>query len=79
MEVLQSLAQGRTNREIASELFLSVRTVDTHVRSILSKLDCRSRADATRRAGELGLLGARSQLRDGKIGNLTDADGRSRP
>jgi len=62
MEVLQSLAQGRTNREIASELFLSIRTVDTHVRSILSKLDCRSRAAATRRAGELGLLGARSQL-----------------
>ena len=79
MEVLQSLTQGRTNREIASELFLSIRTVDTHVRSILSKLDCRSRADATRRAGELGLLGARSQLENEKIGNLTDADRRSRP
>ena len=47
---------GRTNREIARELFLSPRTVEMHVGSILVKLDCRSRADAARRASELGLL-----------------------
>jgi DNA-binding NarL/FixJ family response regulator len=47
---------GHTNREIARELFLSPRTVEMHVASILLKLDCRSRAEATRRAGELGLL-----------------------
>jgi len=47
---------GRTNREIAQELFLSPRTVDMHVRNLLRKLDCRSRVDAARRAGELGLL-----------------------
>jgi|GEM_PF-357734 len=56
VEVLRALAVGRTNREIAGELFLSTRTVDAHVRNILRKLDCRARADAARRANELGLL-----------------------
>ena len=55
--VVQLLAVGRTNREIASELFLSTRTVDAHVRNILRKLDCRSRVEAAHRANELGLVG----------------------
>jgi DNA-binding NarL/FixJ family response regulator len=56
LEVVRLIAAGRTNREIADELYLSTRTVDMHVRSILRRLDCRSRVDAARRAGELGLL-----------------------
>jgi DNA-binding NarL/FixJ family response regulator len=56
VEVMRLLAVGRTNREIARELFLSPRTVDAHVRSIFSKLGCRSRVEASARAGELGLL-----------------------
>jgi DNA-binding CsgD family transcriptional regulator len=56
-EVVRLVAVGRTNREIARELFLSPRTVDMHVQNILLKLDCRSRADAARRVTELGLLG----------------------
>ena len=56
-EVVRLVAVGRTNREIARELFLSPRTIDMHVQNILLKLDCRSRAEATRRALELGLLG----------------------
>jgi DNA-binding CsgD family transcriptional regulator len=56
VEVLRLVSVGRTNREIAQGLFLSPRTVDMHVRNILTKLDCRSRTDATRRAVELGLL-----------------------
>ncbi len=56
VEVMRLLAVGRTNREIARELFLSPRTVDAHVRSIFSKLGCRSRVEAATRAGELGLL-----------------------
>jgi DNA-binding CsgD family transcriptional regulator len=56
LEVLRHVSIGRTNREIAQELFISQRTVDMHVRNLLSKLDCRSRVEASHRAGELGLL-----------------------
>lgn len=56
-QVLRLLASGATNRAIAAELYISVRTVDMHVRNILDKLDCASRSAATRRAVELGLLG----------------------
>jgi DNA-binding NarL/FixJ family response regulator len=56
VEVVRHVAIGRTNREIAQELYLSPRTVDMHVRNILRKLDCRSRVAAAQRASELGLL-----------------------
>ncbi len=56
LEVLGFIVVGRTNRDIARELFLSLRTVDMHVRNILAKLDCRSRTEAVRKAGELGLI-----------------------
>jgi len=56
LEVLRHVAVGRTNREIAQELFISPRTVDMHVRNLLGKLECRSRVEASHRAGELGLL-----------------------
>lgn len=55
-EVVRLVALGRTNREIAQELVLSPRTVDMHVRNLLRKLDCRSRLEAVRRAGKLGLV-----------------------
>ena len=58
LEVLRRIAVGRTNKEIAQELFISQRTVDMHVRNLLGKLDCRSRVEASHRAGELGLLDA---------------------
>ena len=56
LEVMRLVASGGTNREIAAELVLSTRTVDMHVRNILTKLRCRSRTEAAARAGELGLL-----------------------
>jgi ATP/maltotriose-dependent transcriptional regulator MalT len=56
LQVIRLLSDGRTNREIAEDLVLSSRTVDMHVRNILRKLDCRSRVEAAKRAGELGLL-----------------------
>jgi DNA-binding NarL/FixJ family response regulator len=56
LEILRLVAVGRTNREIAHQLFLNPRTVDMHVRNMLTKLGCRSRTEATGRAHELGLL-----------------------
>ncbi|HYI14544.1 MAG TPA: AAA family ATPase [Thermomicrobiales bacterium] len=56
LEVLRLVAVGRTSREIGEQLFISPRTVEMHVQSTLAKLDCRSRAEATRKAADLGLL-----------------------
>jgi DNA-binding NarL/FixJ family response regulator len=41
--VLQALVSGGSNRELASALYLSVRTVESHISSLLAKTGCRSR------------------------------------
>ncbi|MHB8510892.1 MAG: response regulator [Actinomycetota bacterium] len=46
MEVLQLVAQGRNNRDIAKELFISENTVKNHIRNILEKLHLHSRMEA---------------------------------
>ena len=56
VEVLRLLAAGRTNREIASELVISERTVDRHVSNLFSKLGVQSRSAATAYAYEHDLL-----------------------
>lgn len=56
LQVLRLLATGKTNSEIAKELFISERTVDRHVSNILSKLNVPSRAGATAYAYEHELL-----------------------
>ena len=45
-EVLELLAEGHSNREIAARLFLTRKTVEHHVRNVLQKLGLRSRAEA---------------------------------
>jgi predicted ATPase/DNA-binding CsgD family transcriptional regulator len=55
-EVLNLMANGKTDREIAEILFISHRTVNAHVASILSQLHVHSRQDAVARAHESGLL-----------------------
>jgi DNA-binding CsgD family transcriptional regulator len=56
LDVLRLVAGGLTSREIGEALFISPRTVEMHVGSALSKLDCRTRAEATQRVASLGLL-----------------------
>jgi DNA-binding CsgD family transcriptional regulator len=56
VEVVQLLADGLTNSEIAARLVLSVRTVDSHVAAVLDKLGARTRRDVAARAAALGLL-----------------------
>ncbi len=56
LEVLRILATGKTNKDIAGELFISERTVDRHVSNILGKLDVASRAAATAYAYEHDLV-----------------------
>jgi LuxR family maltose regulon positive regulatory protein len=56
LEVLRLLATSLSRAEIAEELFISVNTVRSHVKSIYSKLDVHRRLDAIRRAREIGLL-----------------------
>jgi LuxR family maltose regulon positive regulatory protein len=56
LEVLQLLAEGLTNQEIGSRLFLSLNTVKVHTRNIYGKLDAHSRSQAVARARALGVL-----------------------
>lgn len=56
LDVLQHLAVGKSNRQIADELFVSVGTVKTHARHIYEKLSVNNRTHAVARARNLGLL-----------------------
>ena len=55
-EVLRLLALGHTNQEIASKLYISVRTAETHRAHIMQKLNLQTRAELVRHAISAGLL-----------------------
>ena len=55
-EVMRLIARGYAYKEVASELFISVKTVETHVSSVLRKLQLSSRHELTRWASERRLL-----------------------
>ena len=55
-ELVTLVAQGRTDAQIAAQLFISVRTVRSHLDRIRDKTDCRRRADLTRLALSAGLV-----------------------
>ena len=56
-EVLDLIAAGSTNKEIAERLFLSPHTVKEHTSTLYRKLGVRNRAEAVQRAQRLGLIG----------------------
>jgi ATP/maltotriose-dependent transcriptional regulator MalT len=56
IEVLTLLATGKTNSEVAGDLFVSVGTVKSHTGNIYRKLGAKNRAEALARARELGLI-----------------------
>ena len=55
-ELSTLVAQGRTDAQIAAELFISVSTVRSHLDRIRDKTSCRRRADLTRLALQAGLI-----------------------
>ena len=81
-EVLALIAQGKTDRGIGEELFVSRKTVEAHVRSILAKLDLPADASENRRVHAvlafLGLTGTRDPDR-AKTGVFIDAHDSGRP
>jgi DNA-binding NarL/FixJ family response regulator len=55
-EVLELVATGRSNREIAAALFISAKTVSVHISNLLGKLEAGSRTEAVAIARRRGLL-----------------------
>lgn len=56
MEVLQLIADGRSNQEISSQLYLALNTVKRHAYNIFAKLEVSKRTQAVMRARQLGLI-----------------------
>lgn len=56
LEVLNHVSNGRTNQEVADELFISLATVKTHINHIYDKLDVSNRTQAVVKAGRLEIL-----------------------
>jgi NarL family two-component system response regulator LiaR len=56
LEVLQGMAEGLSNQEIAGRLFLSLNTIKTHSTNIFEKLDVRRRTQAVERARKLNII-----------------------
>jgi two-component system, NarL family, response regulator LiaR len=56
LEILSLLAQGHSNQEIATDLFVSLSTVKTHLQNIFEKLDVKRRTQAVEKAKRLNLI-----------------------
>lgn len=56
MEVLQLVLEGKSNKEVASALYCSKRTVDFHLAKIYEKLNVSNRVQAMNRAVMLGII-----------------------
>lgn len=58
LEVLDLMASGLSNQEIADRLYVSLNTVKTHASNVFSKLDVQRRTQAIQKAKQLGLIQA---------------------
>jgi len=56
-EVFYMVAQGRSNKEVAGELAISVKTAENHRKNLMGKLGAQNASDLTREAYRLGILG----------------------
>ncbi|RZJ75085.1 MAG: response regulator transcription factor [Flavobacterium sp.] len=56
LEVLQLMAKGHSNKEIAEQLFVSVNTVKTHSTKLFEKLDVKRRTQAVDKARQIGII-----------------------
>jgi DNA-binding NarL/FixJ family response regulator len=63
----RSLGQGMTNREIAAELSISTKTVDHHVRALLSKLEVANRTQAALIAQRNALANGESVISEDQV------------
>jgi DNA-binding CsgD family transcriptional regulator len=54
-EILRLVGHGKSNKEIAAELFISVHTVERHIQNAYRKIDARNRADASTYVARVGL------------------------
>lgn len=73
-EVLALIAEGKSNKEVATELFISVNTVKVHVSNIFQKIEVSSRTEATLYAIENGVVespAAPTQLQEGTTSNTS--------
>ena len=74
LEVLRSISNGMSNREIAQELYLSIETVKWYIKQIFIKLGVKNRTQAANKAAELNLLGSERALssveKSALLGNL---------
>jgi DNA-binding NarL/FixJ family response regulator len=73
VEILQLIADGLSNKQIAQQLFLSLHTVKNHVHNILEKLKVRRRSEAARYAFLKGLLKVKRSHHAERFGNESSA------
>jgi NarL family two-component system response regulator LiaR len=56
LEVLELMAKGKSNQEIAGELYVSLSTIKTHITSLFEKLDVKRRTQAVEMAKKIGVI-----------------------
>ncbi len=69
LQILQRICRGDSNEEIAADLYVSINTVKTHIRSAYRRLGIGRRVDAIRWGARHGLVGTTDELEVGDSGS----------